>query len=388
MQLTLQAHTAFGLEAVVARELKGLGVENIISENGKLTWDTDIRGMIDAHLWLRCADRITLQIDTFQARDFDDLFDWIKTMRWERWITKTSKFPVNVKLNKSQINSVPNTQKIVKKAIVERLSQAYNMTQFPETGAVCAIECVIDKDQVTLGLNTCGAGLHKRGYRKLVGEAPLRETLAAALIQLSYWNKDRLLVDPFCGSGTILIEAAMIARNQAPGLNREFAAEAWPWIEKKEWLDARQSAGSKIEPITEKGLIAGYDEDPEAIRLSLYHLQQAGMSDLVHVQQRRFEDFSTQKKFGCVITNPPYGERLSEVEQVQKLTQIMGRKLRELETWSIYIISALEDFETYYGKPADRRRKLYNGPIPCTYYQYAGPKPPRENQPAPVVLSE
>ena len=378
MNVTLQAHTAFGLEAVVARELKALGVEQVATENGKLVWETDLEGMIRAHLWLRCADRISLQIDTFEAHDFDDLFEWIKTIRWERWLTKTAKFPVTVKLNKSHINSVPNTQKIVKKAIVERLSTAYDMSQFPETGPVCAIECTIDKDQVTLALNTCGPGLHKRGYRKLVGEAPLRETLAAALIQLSYWNKSRLLVDPFCGSGTILIEAAMIARNQAPGLNREFAAESWPWIEKKLWLSGRQEAGSKIEPIVEKGMIAGYDEDPQAIKLSLYHLQQAGLSDLVHVQQRRFEDFSSQKKYGCVITNPPYGERLGEVEDVQELAGLMGRKFGELDTWSIYIISALEQFEHYYGKPADRRRKLYNGPIACTYYQYQGPRPPRE----------
>lgn len=375
-EIELIATASFGLEAIVAREVKRLGYEDITVENGRVTIRADLEAIPRLNLWLRCADRLLLKMGEFSARSFEELFQNTKDLPWADWIPRDASFPVEGKSIKSQLFSVSDCQAIVKKAIVEKMKERYQLQWFPETGARYTIEAALLKDIVTLTIDTSGAGLHKRGYRKLSAAAPLKETLAAALIDLSYWDNDRLLIDPFCGSGTIPIEAALIGLNLAPGLNREFVAEKWPVVSKRYWQSARSEARDQIK--REKKLtIRGTDIDKEVLSLARYHARQAGVAEHIHFQQIAVSNVSSHDKYGCIICNPPYGERLEDKATVEKLYKEMGGTFNALDTWSIYILTAHQRFESFYGRQADRKRKLYNGRIQCYYYQFYGPRPPK-----------
>jgi putative N6-adenine-specific DNA methylase len=379
----LIATTAFGLEAVVSRELKALGFEGVSVEDGRVLFDSDVSGIARANLWLRSADRVQLIVGRFDAYDFGELFDQTRALPWERWLGRLASFPVRGRSARSQLHSVPDCQRIVKKAIVERLKDCYEVDWLEETGVEYQIDVALVRDQVTLTINTTGDALNKRGYRKLTAKAPLRETLAAALVQLSVWHPDRPFVDPFCGSGTLPIEAAMIARNLAPGLNREFAAGQWPQIPKTVWDEARTEAKDLVRPKPEDVLI-GTDIDDEVLSLARYHARQAGVEDCVHFQQRAFADLKSQRKFGCVVTNPPYGERLSDAKEVEQLYRTMPGVFGELDTWSFFVLTSVSEFERQLRRKATRRRKLFNGNLECTYYQMLGPKPPQMHRGEPA----
>lgn len=373
-QLDLIATSTFGLEAVVARELVALGYESKTIQSGRILFQADESAVARANLWLRSSDRVLLRLGTFAAKDFGELFDQTYALPWEEWISPDAAFPVSGRSVKSQLSSVPACQKIVKKALVEKLRAAHHVEELPETGTKYSVEVALLEDQATLTLDTTGAGLHKRGYRRLVGEAPLKETLAAAMVLLSFWRPDRPLVDPFCGTGTIPIEAALIGRNLAPGLAREFAAEGWPRLPKAIWDAARQEARDLAKPDLPERII-GTDIDEQALRLARHHAAMAGVEGQIHFQQRAFADLQSSREYGCVICNPPYGERVGEGREVEALYRQMPMVLRRLKTWSHYILTSYPDFEALVGQQADRRRKLYNGRIQCTYYQFYGPKP-------------
>ena len=382
MSLELIATTAFGLEKVVALELRHLGYEPRIPKPGRVHFSGDLQAIARCNLWLRSAERILIQIAEFEATDFDHLYDAAYETDWVRWIPVNGAFPVRGRSHKSQLSSVPACQRTVKKAMVESLRAGHAVTELPETGATFAIEIALANDQASLTLDTTGEGLHKRGYRPLVGAAPLRETLAAALVQLSFWEAGRPLLDPFCGSGTIAIEAALIGRNMAPGLRRQFAAEDWPAFDQEEWQQARADAQAVAKPAIEERLLAT-DCDAAVLKLARRHAEAAGVADDIHFQQRDFQDTLSKRQYGCLITNPPYGERLGERQEVEALYAEFPRVLRRLPTWSHSILAAGRDFERLVGQTADRRRKLYNGRIECTLYQYHGPKPPRSDEDIP-----
>lgn len=370
------ATSTFGLEAVVAREVKQLGYTNAQVENGKVTFSADKLAICRANLWLRTAERIRLKIGEFKATTFDELFEETKALPWAEWIPEDAQFPVEGKSVKSQLFSVPDCQAIVKKAVVESLKKSYRKTWFEETGAMFKIEVALHKDMATLTIDTSGAGLHKRGYRRLISGAPLKETMAAAMIQLSFWNPDRPLHDPFCGSGTIPIEAALIGRNIAPGMNREFVSEAWPSMPKKLWQEARRETHDLAQydrPLE----ITGTDLDSEIIIVANENAEEAMMEDAVRFKRLPVGSYTTDAKYGCIICNPPYGERLGEKQEVEQIYKTMGRTFSKLDTWSYYILTSYPEFEKFFGKEADRNRKLYNGNIKTYYYQYYGPRPPR-----------
>lgn len=373
----LIATAGFGLEAVVSRELKSLGYDRQTVEDGRVTFIADEAAVCRANLWLRSADRVLVKIGEFDAHDFGELFDGTKALPWDEWLSAKAAFPVRGKSVRSRLHSVPDCQALVKKAIVEKLKQSHKTEWFEETGPTYAVEASLLKDHVTLAIDTSGPGLHKRGYRKLTGLAPLKETLAAALVQLSYWNADRPFLDPLCGTGTIPIEAALIGRNLAPGLHRQFAAEEWSRIPRRLWEEARREAQdvARREPI---GPLIATDQDDEALRLARYHARQAGVEESIHFQQKELRDLTTKRKYGCVICNPPYGERLGDVAEAEAVYHEMGQVFAPLDTWSIYVLTSHPEFERISGRRADRRRKLYNGRIECTYYQYLGPRPPRK----------
>ena len=375
IRLPLIAVTAFGLEAVVSRELKTLGFAETRVEDGRVHFEADFAGLARTNLWLRSADRVQLVIGRFEAFDFGELFDRTRELPWEQWLGRFAKFPVRGRSVRSQLHSVPDCQRIVKKAIVERLKDCYEVDWLEETGNEYAIDVAVIRNEVTLTIDTTGEALNRRGYRKLTAKAPLRETLAAALVQLSVWHPDRPFVDPFCGSGTLPIEAAMIARNLAPGRNREFAASQWPQIPKAIWDEAKAEAHDLAKPKPDEMLI-GTDIDGEVLSLARYHARQAGVDDCVHFQQKPFADLTSSRSYGCVVTNPPYGERLSEAE-VAPIYSSMPGVFGQLDTWSFFVLTSIPNFERTIRRKATRRRKLFNGKIECTYYQMLGPKPPR-----------
>jgi len=375
----LTARTGFGLEAVVSRELKALGYADQRTEDGRVHFTGDPEAIVRSNLWLRSADRVSLHIGSFHADDFGTLFDRTKALPWERWLPRDAEFPVTGRSSKSQLHSVPDCQRIVKKAIVERLRSVYGGDWFDEDGPLYPVEVSLLKDQATLTIDTSGDGLNKRGYRQLTAKAPLRETLAAALVHLSVWHPDRPFLDPFCGSGTLAIEAALTATNRAPGLNRAFACTDWPQIPDTVWQHAWQEARDLQKPGPSEKLI-GTDIDSEVLSLARYHAKRAGVEDLIHFQQRPFSELSSKKKYGCVVTNPPYGERLGDSEKVKRLYQTMSDVFSSLDTWSVFLLTSYPDFEKVMGQKATRRRKLYNGRIECTLYQFLGPKPPKPDQ--------
>jgi putative N6-adenine-specific DNA methylase len=373
--IELIATSTFGLEAVVKREVLSLGYPDLLTEDGKITFSADLAAIPRANLWLRSADRVLLKMGQFKALSFEELFENTNALPWDEWITEDGKFTVTGKSVKSKLYSVPDCQAIVKKAVVEKMKQRYKKDWFSETGPEYTIQVSLLKDMATLTIDTSGVGLHKRGYRHRSVEAPLKETLAAALVQLSFWNKDRLLVDPFCGSGTIPIEAAMIARNIAPGLNRGFASEDWPKVGKKLWKQARIEAFSSIDQES-RIRIAGSDIDKRAIETARQNAVNCGVDDCIEYRAMPFSQLKITEEYGVVVTNPPYGERMGQSQQARELYSDMGMKFADNHTWSVYVITSDEDFESLFGKKADRRRKLYNGRIKVDYYQYYGQRPP------------
>jgi len=375
-QLQLIATSAMGLEAVVARELKELGYEDVKTENGRVTFTGDYIDICRCNLWLRSSDRVLVKMGEFDATTFDELFEGTKALPWEEWIPANGEFPVEGRSHKSQLSSVPAAQGIVKKAIVEKLKLTHRTEWFPENGARYVIEVSLLNDRALLTLDTTGAGLHKRGYRKLVTEAPLKETLAAALIQLSRWNVNRPFYDPCCGSGTMLIEAAMIGWNIAPGLRRSFNAEHWGVVPPELWEQAREEAFDAVQddvPLQ----IAGSDIDPEAIEVAKAAVKSAGFAKDIQLSVMPAHRARPQGEYGVLMTNPPYGERLGDDKEVEKLIRSLGRSALEMPTWSFFAITSTKSFEHYFGRKADKRRKLFNGRIETQFYQYLGPLPPR-----------
>lgn len=374
-QWDLIATATFGLEAVVARELRDLGYRDLKVENSRVIFKGSSLDICRTNLWLRSADRVLIRMGEFKALSFDELFEKTKALPWEGILPENAQFPVQGKSVRSKLFSVSDCQAIVKKAIVERLKQKYKRNWFEETGPRYRLEVGLLKDIVTLTVDTSGVGLHKRGYRQLASAAPLKETLAAALVGLSYWNKDRQLIDPFCGSGTIPIEAAMIGLNIAPGLNREFDGEMWPQISTDLWEEAREEARDSRQKAAFR--ILGYDIDSHILSIARHNAGLAGVEDHIDFHRLPFSSFSTKTKYGCIITNPPYGERMGDEREIRELYREMGTKFKSLDTWSVYVLTANEEFERLYGGKAHRKRKLYNGRIKVDYYQYLGPPPPR-----------
>jgi len=376
MQLDLIATSTFGLEAVVARELAALGYDAKITQTGRVEFGGDALAVARTNLWLRCADRVQIRVGRFLAADFDTLFEAVHALPWQQWIARDAEFPVAGRSVKSTLGSVPAVQRAVKKAIVEKLRAAYRTSTLPESGARVAVEVSLLEDVATLTIDTSGDGLHKRGYRDLTGAAPLRETLAAGLVLLSFWRGDRPLVDPFCGSGTICIEAAMIGRNIAPGLQRSFDAERWPALDASIWQNAVEEARDlQVPRLVER--IIGNDVEENELSMARRHATRAGVAEDMHFQRREFSEFSSSRSYGCMVANPPYGVRLEQQRDVQALYESFAQVFASLPTWSFFVLTSWPDFERVVGRRAERRRKLYNAQIECTYYQFHGPRPPR-----------
>ncbi len=369
----------FGLESVLKKEIYELGYEIISVEDGKVTFEGDAEAICRANINLRTAERVLLKVGQFNAVTFTELFDQTKELPWEEFIPADGKFWVT-KANSvnSKLFSSSDIQSIVKKAIVERLKLKYRINWFKEDGESYPIRVTILKDVVTIALDTTGNSLHKRGYRPEAGKAPISECLAAALIKLTPWNKDRILIDPFCGSGTFPIEAAMIAANIAPGLNRDFTAESWSGIiPKKEWYEAVTEANDMVNTNIETD-IQGYDLDGDVIKIARRNAENAGVDNLIHFQQRDVAKLSHPKKYGFIITNPPYGERLEEKEALPAIYSALGRQFAQLDSWSAYVITSYQDIEKYFGRKADKNRKIYNGMLKTYFYSFIGPKPPKK----------
>lgn len=367
----------FGLEAVLKREIIDLGYEISQVEDGRVTFLGDAEAICRANVFLRTAERVLLKVGSFQAVTFEELFEKTKAIAWEDWIPQDGKFWVaKASSIKSKLFSPSDIQSIMKKAMVERLKSKYNISWFPESGSSFSLRVFLFKDQVTIGIDTSGDSLHKRGYRTLTSKAPITETLAAALILLTPWKKDRILVDPFCGSGTFPIEAALIAANIAPGMNRSFLAEEWSnLIPRKEWYHAIDEANDLVDDSV-KTDIQGYDIDEEIVAAARSNAKAAGVEHLIHFQQRPVAELSHPKKYGFIITNPPYGERIEEKKNLPALYRQIGERYQMLDSWSMYLITAYEDAERYIGRKADKNRKIYNGMMKTYLYQYQGPKPP------------
>lgn len=378
-QWELIAPCHFGLEAVLKREITDLGYEISRVEDGKVTFWGDAEAIAYANIFLRTTERILLKVGEVRATTFEELFEKTKSLPWEEFIPADGKFWVT-KANsiKSKLFSPSDIQSIMKKAMVERLKKVYGVSWFPEDGAKYPVRVSFMKDVATIGLDTTGISLHKRGYRQMTAKAPITETLAAALIMLTPWKRDRILVDPFCGSGTFAIEAAMVAANIAPGMNREFMSQEWKnLVPKKCWYDAVDEANDLMEPDVEVD-IQGYDIDPEVLKAARGNAHLAEVDHMIHFQQRPVKDLRHPKKYGFIITNPPYGERLEDKEMLPGLYTEIGEAFRMLDDWSMYLITSYETAEKYIGRKADKNRKIYNGMLKTYYYQFLGPRPPKK----------
>lgn len=369
----------FGLESVLKREITDLGYEIAAVEDGRVSFYAGAEGIARANIFIRTAERIMIKVGSFQAVTFDELFEKTKALPWSAYIPRNGRFWVTKATTKnSKLFSSSDIQSIVKKAMVESMKQSYHETWFSEDGDDYPVRIFIHKDIVTVGLDTSGVSLHKRGYRRMTAKAPISETLAAALIMLTPWNKDRILVDPFCGSGTFPIEAAMIGANIAPGMNREFTAEQWTGIvSKKAWYEAVTEAQDLIREDV-KMQIQGYDIDAAVIKSAMENAREAGVDRHIHFQQRDVKDLRHPKKYGFIITNPPYGERLEDRKDLPALYTQIGESFRMLDSWSYYVITSYEEAEKYIGRKADKNRKIYNGMIKAYFYQFMGPKPPKK----------
>ena len=379
-RVELIAPCHFGLESVLKKEILELGYEIVSVEDGRITFAGDVEAIARANVFIRTAERIMLKCGSFKATTFDELFEGTKAIPWENILTRDAKFWVSkATSNKSALFSPSDIQSIVKKAMVERMKQTYHVNWFTEEGASYPVRVFIFKDIVTLAIDTSGISLHKRGYRRLVGKAPISETLAAALIMLTPWHKDRVLVDPFCGSGTFPIEAAMIGANIAPGMDRDFTAAEWVKIgNKKMWYETIDEAHDMIDNDVKMN-IQGYDLDGDIVKCAMENARCAGVDKHIHFQQRDVKDLSNPKKYGFVMTNPPYGERLEEKEALPELYRTIGEAYRNLDSWSMFLITSYKDAEKYIGRKADKNRKIYNGMIKSCFYQFMGPKPPRRS---------
>ena len=379
MELIAPCH--FGLEAVLKREILDLGYEIAEVEDGRVTFYGDADAICRANIFLRTAERILLKVGSFRAVTFEELFDKTKELPWEDYIPQNGKFWVAKAASvKSKLFSTSDIQSIMKKAMVRRMQERYCVEWFPENGASYPVRVFLMKDIVTVGIDTTGISLHKRGYREVSGKAPITETLAAALIMLTPWRKDRILVDPFCGSGTFPIEAAMMAANIAPGMNRSFLSEKWDnLITKKNWYDVIDEANDMICDDVEVD-IQGYDVDSSVIKIARRNAREAGVDHLIHFQERDVKDLNHPKKYGFIITNPPYGERLEDKKDLPDLYRAFGESFKRLDSWSAYMITSYDDAERYFGRKADKNRKIYNGMLKTYYYQFLGPRPPKKNQ--------
>lgn len=375
-RMKLMAPCHFGLEAVLKKEIIDLGYDISQVEDGRVTFDGDEEAICRANVFLRTAERVLIQVGRFKAVTYDELFEGIKSLPWEEYIPENGKFWVTKASSiKSQLFSPSDIQRIVKKAMVEKLKQKYNVSWFEEDGAEYPVRVFLFKDEVIVGIDTTGDSLHKRGYRKLSSKAPISETLAAALIMLTPWKHDRILVDPFCGSGTIPIEAALMAANIAPGMNRSFTAEKWKnLIPVKEWYDTVDEAHDLILQDVDVD-IQGYDIDDEMIKIARINARDAGVEKMIHFQRRSVSELSHPKKYGFVITNPPYGERLEEKKDLPQLYKVIGERYKALDAWSAYIITSYENAEKDMGLKATKNRKIYNGMIKTYFYQFMGEKP-------------
>jgi len=373
----------FGLEAVMKKEILDLGYEVSQVEDGRVTFIGDAEAICRANIFLRTTERVLLKVGSFHAETFEELFQGTRAIPWEEYLPKDAKFWVaKASSIKSKLFSPSDIQSIMKKAMVERMKKAYGIEWFPESGASFPLRVFLHKDTVTVALDTTGESLHKRGYRTLTSKAPITETLAAALIMLTPWKSDRILVDPFCGSGTFPIEAAMIAANMAPGMNREFLSEDWKHlIPRKCWYDAMDEANDLVD-LSVQTDIQGYDIDGDIIRAARANAKAAGVDELIHFQQRPVSGLSHPKKYGFLITNPPYGERIEEKKNLPELYKTIGERFAALDSWSAYIITAYEDTERYFGRKADKNRKIYNGMMKTYFYQFLGPKPPARKREA------
>ena len=366
----------FGLEAVLKREIIELGYEITSVEDGRVTFIGDAEAVCRANVFLRTAERILIKVGQFHAETFDELFEGTKALPWEEYLPQNAKFWVAKAASvKSKLFSPSDIQSIMKKAMVERMRKVYRVNWFPEDGDAFPIRVFLHKDEVTVSLDTTGESLHKRGYRKLTEKAPIAENLAAALIMLTPWNKTRILVDPFCGSGTIPIEAAMMAANMAPGMNRSFLAESWTHIiSRKEWYACMDEAAELVD-FSQMPDIQGYDIDDEMVRIARENAKLAGVEQYIHFQRRGIEALSHPKKYGFIITNPPYGERLEDKNTIASIYRTLGERYRQLDSWSLYMITSYEDAQQMIGRKADKNRKIYNGMLKTYYYQFMGPKP-------------
>lgn len=369
----------FGLEAVLKREIYDLGYEITKVEDGRVTFEGDEEAICRANIFLRTAERVMIQVGRFKATTFEELFQGIKNLPWEEYIPADGKFWVKKASSiNSKLFSPSDIQSIAKKAMVERMKQKYHKEWFKEDGAAYPVRIFLLKDEVTVALDTSGDSLHKRGYRTMTSKAPLTETLAASLIMLTPWRKDRILVDPFCGSGTFPIEAAMIAANIAPGMNRDFTAEEWTnLIDRKLWYECVKEAEDMIDT-TVKVDIQGYDIDGDVIKAARENAKRAGVEHMIHFQQRAVADLSHPKKYGFIITNPPYGERLEDKADLPALYTQIGQAYQRLDSWSMFLITSYTDTEKYIGRKADKNRKIYNGMLKTYFYQFLGPKPPKK----------
>ena len=380
-RIELIAPCHFGLEAVLKREIQDLGYEISNVEDGRVSFYGDAEAICRANIFLRTAERVLLKVGSFKAVTFEELFEYTKKIPWEKYVPKDGKFWVTKAASvKSKLFSPSDIQSIMKKAMVNLMREHYHVDWFEESGASYPVRVFLMKDIVTVGIDTSGVSLHKRGYRQLSSKAPITETLAAALIMLTPWRRDRILVDPFCGSGTFPIEAAMIAANIAPGMNRSFTAEEWSnLIPKKAWYDAIDEANSLINDDIEVD-IQGYDIDGDVVRAARENAKEAGVDHLIHFQERAVKDLRHPKKYGFIITNPPYGERLEEKENLPGLYKEFGDSFRNLDSRSAYMITSYEDTEKYFGRKADKNRKIYNGMLKTYFYQFLGPKPPKQKK--------
>ena len=370
----------FGLESVLKREIQNLGYEIVEVEDGRVTFAGDEMAIARANIFLRTTERVMIKCGAFKAETFEELYEGIKNIPWERYFPRNARFWVTkATTNRSKLFATTSIQSIAKKAMVERMSQTYHVNRFAEDGEDYPVRIFIKKDIVTVGLDTSGVSLHKRGYRTLVGKAPISETLASALLMLTPWHADRPLIDPFCGSGTFPIEAAMIGANIAPGMNREFQAQKWlKLLSEKQWANAFDEARSLVKDVPEMH-INGYDLDPEIVKCAAQNARAAGVDKYIHFQAKDVKNLSSPKSYGFVVTNPPYGERLEEKEALPALYTTIGKSFANLDKWSMYLITSYEDTEQYIGRKADKNRKIYNGMIKAYFYQFMGPRPPKKN---------
>ena len=376
MELIAPCH--FGLEAVLKREILDLGYDISEVEDGRVGFWGDAEAICRANIFLRTAERVLLKVGSFKATSYEELFENTKVLDWENYIPENGKFWIAKAASvKSKLFSPSDIQSVMKKAMVRRLQQKYHVEWFEEDGAAYPVRVFLKKDVVTVGIDTSGVSLHKRGYREVAGKAPITETLAAALIMLTPWKKDRILVDPFCGSGTFPIEAAMIGARIAPGIDRDFLASEWAKVgDKKMWYNAIDEANDMIDHDVKMN-IQGYDLDNEMVKCAMENARAAGVDEHIHFQQRDVKDLRHPKKYGFIITNPPYGERLEDREDLPELYKTIGESFRRLDDWSMFLITSYSEAEKYIGRKADKNRKIYNGMIKSYFYQFMGPKPPK-----------